>query len=84
MPENLDNVAEFELPSSPDSSYSQTYPSNEDYAKEPVIVPPQLHLTIVGEQKHIEELIPLSEKPQHITLNHLYIEKDGHLNLSLH
>uniref|UniRef100_A0A7N0UZX4 Association with the SNF1 complex (ASC) domain-containing protein n=1 Tax=Kalanchoe fedtschenkoi TaxID=63787 RepID=A0A7N0UZX4_KALFE len=75
VPENLDSVAEFEFPASPDSSYSQSYPPDEDYAKEPVIVPPQLHLTVVGEQKHLEELVPSSEKPQHIMLNHLYIEK---------
>ncbi|CAM8967230.1 unnamed protein product [Rhodiola kirilowii] len=75
VPENLDSVAEFEFPPSPDSSYSQAYPPDEDYAKDPVIVPPQLHLTVVGEPNHLEELVPSSEKPQHIMLNHLYIEK---------
>ncbi|CAM8978543.1 unnamed protein product [Rhodiola kirilowii] len=75
VPENLDSVAEFEFPASPDSSYSQSYPPDEDYAKDPVLVPPQQRLTVVGEQKPVEELIPSSDKPQHIMLNHLYIEK---------
>ncbi|KAK0603593.1 hypothetical protein LWI29_006601 [Acer saccharum] len=70
--ENLDSVAEFEAPASPDSSYSQTIPPEEDFAKEPLAVPPQLQLTVVGMEKSDEAS---SSKPQHVVLNHLFIEK---------
>lgn len=72
MPENPQSVAEFEAPSSPDSSYSQAFPAEEDFAKEPVAVPPQLHLTVLGMENTDEAS---SSKPQHVVLNHLYIEK---------
>ncbi|XP_068658244.1 SNF1-related protein kinase regulatory subunit beta-1-like [Aristolochia californica] len=68
VPENLESVVEFEPPPSPDSSYSQTFPVDEDFAKEPLAVPPQLHLTVLGS----EETPP---KPQHVVLNHLFMEK---------
>ncbi|XP_068663239.1 SNF1-related protein kinase regulatory subunit beta-1-like isoform X2 [Aristolochia californica] len=71
VPENLESVAEFELPPSPDSSYSQTFPVDEDFGKEPLAVPPQLHVTVLGSQNS-EETPP---KPQHVVLNHLFIEK---------
>lgn len=70
VPENLDTVTEFEAPPSPDSSYGQPYPVEEDFAKEPSLVPPQLHITVLG--AHNEEA---STKPQHVALNHLFIEK---------
>ncbi|GAA0156338.1 kinase modulator [Lithospermum erythrorhizon] len=47
IPENPKNVAEFEAPPSPDSIYGQTFPGDDDFAKEPVIVPPQFHLTVL-------------------------------------
>lgn len=71
VPENPESVAEFESPPSPDSSYGWLSPADEDFAKEPPAVPPQLHLTVLGMQ-HSEEASP---KPQHVVLNHLYIEK---------
>ncbi|KAJ6384915.1 hypothetical protein OIU77_028171 [Salix suchowensis] len=67
VPENIDNVIEFEAPPSPDSTYSQAFPAEDDFAKEPLAVPPQLHLTVLDEAA--------SSKPQHVVLNHLYIEK---------
>lgn len=72
VPENLESVAEFEAPPSPNSSYSQAFPAEEDFAKEPVLVPPQLHLTVLG-MPNSEE--PSCSKPQHVVLNHLFIEK---------
>ncbi|KAF3454070.1 hypothetical protein FNV43_RR04517 [Rhamnella rubrinervis] len=72
VPENLDSVAEFEAPLSPDSSYSQAFPAEEDFAKEPVIVPSQLNLTVLGMENSNEAS---SSKPQHVVLNHLFIEK---------
>jgi 5'-AMP-activated protein kinase regulatory beta subunit len=76
VPENLESVAEFEAPSSPDSSYSQSLPGEEDFAKEPVIVPAQLHVTVLGSPTTDTEEDPSnSPRPQHVVLNHLYIEK---------
>ncbi|KDP46000.1 hypothetical protein JCGZ_14907 [Jatropha curcas] len=72
VPENLDSVAEFEVPPSPDSTYSQSFPTEEDFAKEPLAVPQQLHLTVLGMDDSTESS---SSKPQHVVLNHLFIEK---------
>ncbi|KAI6669685.1 hypothetical protein NL676_004570 [Syzygium grande] len=72
VPENLDSVAEFEVPSSPDSSYSQVLPAEEDFAKEPVVIPPQLRLTVL-DTENPDETAPV--KPQHVVLNHLFLEK---------
>ncbi|KAL5994810.1 galactose metabolism-related protein [Asimina triloba] len=73
MPENLESVAEFEPPPSPDSSYGQPFPLDEDFSKEPFTVPSQLHLTILGMQDPPDATS--SSKPQHVVLNHLFIEK---------
>ncbi|KAM7528265.1 hypothetical protein LguiB_031675 [Lonicera macranthoides] len=75
VPENLESVVEFEAPSSPDSSYSQALPGEEDFAKEPVVVPPQLHVTVLGSDNSEEANSSSSPKPQHVVLNHLFIEK---------
>ncbi|XVE59111.1 hypothetical protein DITRI_Ditri05aG0019100 [Diplodiscus trichospermus] len=72
VPENLDSVTEFEAPGSPISSYGQAFPTEEDFAKEPVVVPSQLHLTVLGTDN--QDGAP-SAKPQHVVLNHLFIEK---------
>ncbi|KAG6760776.1 hypothetical protein POTOM_033956 [Populus tomentosa] len=67
VPENLDTVVDFEAPPSPDSTYSQAFPAEVDFAKAPLAVPLQLHLTVLDEAS--------SSKPRHVVLNHLYIEK---------
>ncbi|KAK6925492.1 Association with the SNF1 complex (ASC) domain [Dillenia turbinata] len=66
------NLLDVNVPESPDSSYSQAFPAEEDFAKEPVVVAPQLHLTVLGMQNQQEES---TSKPQHVVLNHLFIEK---------
>lgn len=71
VPDDLQSVSEFESPPSPDSSYAQTYPVDEDFAKEPPSVPPHLQLTVLGAPKPDEAFV----KPQHVVLNHLFIEK---------
>ncbi|XP_072975493.1 SNF1-related protein kinase regulatory subunit beta-1-like [Typha angustifolia] len=71
VPERLDSVSEFEAPPSPNSSYSQPFPGDEDFAKEPPPLPPQLLLTVLGSQNSEEP----SLKPQHVVLDHLFIEK---------
>ncbi|XP_073155515.1 SNF1-related protein kinase regulatory subunit beta-1-like [Henckelia pumila] len=73
VPENLDSVAEFEAPASPDSSYSQAFPGEEDFAKDPMLVPPQLQSTVLGSENCKETTS--SSKPQHVELNHLFVEK---------
>ncbi|KAL0389259.1 UNVERIFIED_CONTAM: SNF1-related protein kinase regulatory subunit beta-1, partial [Sesamum calycinum] len=72
VPENLDSVAEFEAPPSPESSYSQVFPGDEDFAKDPVLVPPQLQTTVLDTDNRKETD---SSKPQHVVLNHLFTEK---------
>ncbi|OWM69092.1 hypothetical protein CDL15_Pgr025279 [Punica granatum] len=72
VPESLESIAEFEAPPSPESSYSQVLPSEEDFAKEPALVPPQLHVTVLGTENSEEAT---SSRPQHVVLNHLFIEK---------
>ncbi|KAL3625702.1 galactose metabolism-related protein [Castilleja foliolosa] len=72
VPENLDSVAEFDAPSSPESSYNQIYPGDEDFAKDPMQVPPQLHSSVLGLETHEEKA---ASKPQHVVLNHLFMDK---------
>ncbi|RWR74813.1 SNF1-related protein kinase regulatory subunit beta-1 [Cinnamomum micranthum f. kanehirae] len=72
VPENIEGIAEFQPPTSPDSSYDQLFPVDEDFTKEPLTVPPQLHLTILGMQNPDTDA---SARPQHVVLNHLFIEK---------
>lgn len=73
VPESLDSVTEFEAPPSPGSSYGNEFPREDEFAKEPAIVPPQLHLTVLGMQNSDEAAA--ASRPQHVVLNHLFIEK---------
>ncbi|XP_073291947.1 SNF1-related protein kinase regulatory subunit beta-1-like [Primulina huaijiensis] len=73
VPENLDSVTEFEAPPSPDSSYSQAFLGDEDFAKDPMVVPPQLQSTVL-ESGNCKEIVT-SSKPQHVVLNHLFVER---------
>eukprot|EP01018_Ginkgo_biloba_P017094 Gb_24881 [translate_table: standard] len=74
VPENLESVAGFEPPQSPDSSYDDPLPGLEDYAKEPPAVPPHLHLTLLNVPPSVETPGAVA-RPQHVVLNHLYVEK---------
>ncbi|WOK95553.1 SNF1-related protein kinase regulatory subunit beta-1-like [Canna indica] len=71
VPEILEGVSEFESPPSPNSSYGFSFPADEDFAKEPPALPSQLQLTVLGPQDTKES----SSKPQHVVLNHLFLEK---------
>jgi 5'-AMP-activated protein kinase regulatory beta subunit len=73
VPENLDSVAGFEPPRSPESSYTDPMPGPEEYAKEPPAVPPHLHLTLLNVPQVMETASSLP-RPQHVILNHLYVE----------
>ncbi|KAH9548905.1 hypothetical protein CY35_11G111600 [Sphagnum magellanicum] len=74
IPENLDSIAGFEPPRSPESSYNDPMPGPEEYAKEPPAVPPHLHLTLLNVPQVMETAGSLP-RPQHVILNHLYVEK---------
>ncbi|KAK4255133.1 hypothetical protein QN277_008168 [Acacia crassicarpa] len=66
-------VEGFEVPKSPDSSYSNEYPGNEDDAHDPPAIPPQLQHTVLHypASRSNSETLPL---PHNVNLNHLYIE----------
>ncbi|GBG70064.1 hypothetical protein CBR_g4892 [Chara braunii] len=71
--ENFENLAGFEPPRSPDSSYNNAFFAPEDYTKEPPAIPPHLHLTplnVTGVSDN--QSLP---RPQHVILNHVYVEK---------
>ncbi|TYG88120.1 hypothetical protein ES288_A13G269700v1 [Gossypium darwinii] len=66
-------VMGFEVPRSPDSSYNNVYPVYEDDARDPPVVPPHLHCTMLSCPASINASgsLPL---PGNVILNHLYIE----------
>ncbi|KAI4386181.1 hypothetical protein MLD38_004136 [Melastoma candidum] len=72
VPENPESIAELEAPPSPDSSYSQVPWAEGDFGKEPLVMPPQLHQTVLGPDDGEE---PVPSRPQHVVLNHLFLEK---------
>lgn len=74
IPENPDNIASFDPPLSPPSSYNSPFPAPEDFAKEPPPVPPHLHLTLLNVPPAAGPAATLP-RPQHVILNHLYVEK---------
>ncbi|KAL2652316.1 hypothetical protein R1flu_020444 [Riccia fluitans] len=78
IPENLDSVAGFEPPQSPPSSYNDTFPTPEDFSKEPPLLPNHLHLTLLNVPP-LEDSSGALPRPQHVTLNHLYVEKGKNL-----
>ncbi|PWA47081.1 5-AMP-activated protein kinase, beta subunit, interaction domain-containing protein [Artemisia annua] len=66
-------VPGFEIPRSPDASYSCIYTANEDEARDPPIVPQHLQHRVLSYPNNIYAGAPLPN-PQHVVLNHLYIE----------
>ncbi|KAK6144375.1 hypothetical protein DH2020_021195 [Rehmannia glutinosa] len=64
-------VAGFDVPNSPDASYNNVYPGNEDDGREPPALPPHLQHTLLNHPTNNDESI---SSPQNVTLNHLYIE----------
>ncbi|XP_028758078.1 SNF1-related protein kinase regulatory subunit beta-1-like isoform X1 [Neltuma alba] len=73
VPDIPQSISEFEPPPSPEASYGQAFPAEEDFAKEPMAVPQQLHLTVLGMENSD---VGTSSKPQHVVLNHVFIEKN--------
>ncbi|WVZ87760.1 hypothetical protein U9M48_034349 [Paspalum notatum var. saurae] len=69
------HVVGFEVPPSPDASYNNPIPGNEDEGREPPLVPPHLQHTLLSFPQSQDEC-PLPQ-PQTVVLNHLYIEKEN-------
>ncbi|KAJ4978847.1 hypothetical protein NE237_009627 [Protea cynaroides] len=67
------SVVGFEVPRSPESSYSNPYPSAEDEARDPPLVPSHLQHTLLSfpAGRDTSGSLPV---PQNVILNHLYIE----------
>ncbi|NP_001266176.1 Tau2 [Solanum lycopersicum] len=83
VPEDIESISGFEPPLSPDSSYSNLELGAEDYAKEPPLVPPHLQMTLLNVPSSPMEILPPPlSRPQHVVLNHLYMQK-GKSNPSL-
>eukprot|EP00250_Pteridium_aquilinum_P020646 c24894_g7_i1 orf=543-1343(+) len=83
VPENLEGIAEFEAPGSPESSYDSPFPGSEDFTKDPPLLPSQLHLNTQLEVFHtfVKSTPSLNAvavetpiRPQHVVLNHLFVE----------
>ncbi|KAL1804118.1 hypothetical protein ACET3Z_032765 [Daucus carota] len=74
VPEDIESIAGFGPPQSPDSSYNNSQLGAEDFAKEPPIVPPHLQMTLLNVPSQPME-IPRPSRPQHVVLNHLYMQK---------
>ncbi|WMV32633.1 hypothetical protein MTR67_026018 [Solanum verrucosum] len=66
-------VMGFEVPRSPDASYNNVYPGHLDEGREPPMVPPHLHHTLLNHPATRDESTSLP-LPQNAVLNHLYIE----------
>lgn len=75
VPEDIESISGFEPPQSPDSSYSNLQLGPEDYAKEPPLVPPHLQMTLLNVPSSHMEIPPPLSRPQHVVLNHLYMQK---------
>lgn len=76
VPEDIDSISGFEPPQSPDSSYNNTQLGQEDFGKEPPMVPPHLNLTLLNAPSPQMEIPPPYSRPQHVVLNHLYMHRD--------
>ena len=75
VPEDVESISGFESPQSPESSYNNLQLGSEDYAKEPPLVPPHLQTTLLNVPSSYMEIPPPLSRPQHVVLNHLYIQK---------
>ncbi|KAG6743492.1 hypothetical protein POTOM_052188 [Populus tomentosa] len=75
VPEDLESISGFEPPHSPESSYSNLQLSDEDFAKVPPMVPPHLQMTLLNVPSSCTEIPPPLSRPQHVVLNHLYMQK---------
>ncbi|KAI3848739.1 hypothetical protein MKW98_012450 [Papaver atlanticum] len=78
VPDDLDSIAGFEPPRSPDSSYNNSNLTSEDYEKEPPFVPPHLQMTqlnVPASSSAIMRNHSSLSRPPHVVLNHLYVQE---------
>lgn len=75
VPEDLASISSFEPPLSPVSSYDNVQLGNEDFAKEPPVLPPHLQMTLLNVPSCDMEVPTCLSRPQHVVLNHLYMQK---------
>lgn len=67
-------VTGFEVPRSPETSYNNVLPGNEDDEREPPMVPTHLHHTVLNHRRVTRDQSAELPSPQHVVLNHLYLE----------
>ncbi|KAL8515976.1 hypothetical protein ACS0TY_014606 [Phlomoides rotata] len=67
------SVAGFDVPNSPDASYNNVHPGNDDDGRDPPMIPPHLQHTLLNLPTNNDPCVSLPS-PQNVTLNHLYIE----------
>nr|POE83682.1 snf1-related protein kinase regulatory subunit beta-2 [Quercus suber] len=75
VPEDIESISSFEPPQSPESTYNNMPLGSEDFAKEPPLVPPHLQMTLLNVPSSHMEIPPPLSRPQHVVLNHLYMQK---------
>ncbi|KAK1268592.1 SNF1-related protein kinase regulatory subunit beta-2 [Acorus gramineus] len=76
VPEDISNIACFEPPESPVSSYNGWQLGSEDYSKDPPLVPHHLSLTTLNTYSSSSfDGSTSPSRPRHVVLNHLYIQK---------
>ncbi|XP_044512337.1 SNF1-related protein kinase regulatory subunit beta-2-like [Mangifera indica] len=75
VPEDLESISSFEPPQSPEMSYNNLQLTAEDFAKEPPLVPPHMQMTLLNLPASNMEIPPPLARPQHVILNHLYMQK---------
>ncbi|XP_023517360.1 SNF1-related protein kinase regulatory subunit beta-2-like [Cucurbita pepo subsp. pepo] len=76
VPEDIESISSFEPPQSPESSYSSLQLGSEDFSKEPPLAPPHLKSTLLDMPCPYNEILPPLSRPQHVMLNHLYMQKE--------
>ncbi|EPS59239.1 hypothetical protein M569_15570 [Genlisea aurea] len=67
-------VVGFNIPNSPESSYSNAYPGNDDEGRDPPSLPPHLNHTLLNHPNPIDDPCGSLPQPRNVNLNHLYIE----------
>ncbi|KAL3677930.1 hypothetical protein R1sor_020886 [Riccia sorocarpa] len=82
VPENLDGIAAFDPPRSPDSSYGDdSMPAPEDFSKEPPLLPPHLQLTLLNGPCPLDGPNQGNlSRPPHVILNHTYVDRGNSLS----
>ncbi|PKI76865.1 SNF1-related protein kinase regulatory subunit beta-2-like isoform X2 [Punica granatum] len=73
--ETQESIADFELPPSPDATYSNNLLTDTDFSRPPPDLPPQLQRTPLNETAFGESYHQSLSRTQLPVLNHLYVKK---------